>query len=227
MSFENTVKSIPGDRLRGRCLRLESFALRFPPYVSYQPTDHSFFLSSSTDHLLGSWPELKFLKERARDNTARKRTPPTRIHPGGALRADAGRCSRLLPGSGCSGGNDVAAATQACPSAQSPAEQCDGIMTPIDAWAAIGGGGRQLRKGLLLQGLAVFPLIRLLLVVKHTVTAGEAASAHPLAWLPGGKTVTFGLYIGGMPTDPEFQGLAGPLRIEGVVNLGRVSSTFM
>ena len=75
------------------------------------------------------------------------------------------------------------------------------------------GGGRRPRKILLVHGLAGFVLIVLLLMVKHAVTAGEAANSDPLASMPGGKTVTFGLDIGGMTTDYELQGLAGPFEL--------------
>lgn len=58
-------------------------------------------------------------------------------------------------------------------------------MTPIEAWPAIRGGGRQPCRVLFVQGLAGFVLIMPLLVVKHVVTSGEAATADPLASMPG------------------------------------------
>lgn len=42
------------------------------------------------------------------------------------------------------------------------------------------------------------------------IGAGEAAGSDPLASMPEGKTVTFGLDIGGTPTDYELQGLPDP-----------------
>lgn len=43
-----------------------------------------------------------------------------------------------------------------------------------------------------------------------TLEPWEAAGSDPLASMPEGKTVTFGLDIGGTPTDYELQGLPDP-----------------
>jgi hypothetical protein len=92
-------------------------------------------------------------------------------------------------------------------------------MTPIGAWPAIGGGGRQPRKVLGWQAAIGVLLIVLLIVVKQAVAARETGGSNPLASLPGGQTVTAGLDIGGAPTDYDLQGLAGSYQVDGVVNL--------
>jgi hypothetical protein len=92
-------------------------------------------------------------------------------------------------------------------------------MTPVGAWPAIGGGGRQPRKILGWQAAIGIVLIVLLIVVKQAVAARETGGSNPLASLPGGQTVAAGLDIGGTPTDYDLQGLAGSYQVDGVVNL--------
>lgn len=95
------------------------------------------------------------------------------------------------------------------------------VQAPIRAWAvpAIGGGGRQPRPVLIVQAAAALALLILLVLVKHAVTARQTGGADPLASLPGGRTLSAGLDIGGTPTDYDLEGLSGSYRVDGVINV--------
>lgn len=92
------------------------------------------------------------------------------------------------------------------------------LQLPKQIQPAIGGGGRLSRKVLVWQGVVALVLILLLGVTKHVVAAREIGP-DPLSALPGGRTVTVGLYIGGVPTDDDLQALAASYGVRGVVNL--------
>lgn len=89
---------------------------------------------------------------------------------------------------------------------------------PAPTRSAIGGGGRQPRKVLIIEGAIGLLLLVLILVGKHVVSA-RATGADPLAALPGGNQVATGLDIGGVPTDDDLTGLTGSYGVKGVVNL--------
>ena len=92
------------------------------------------------------------------------------------------------------------------------------LQLPTQVQPTIGGGGRLPGKVLAWQGVVALVLILLLGVAKHVVAARESGPDQ-LSALPGGRTVTVGLDIGGAPTDYDLQALAASYQVDGVVNL--------
>jgi hypothetical protein len=87
---------------------------------------------------------------------------------------------------------------------------------------AVGVGGLLPRKVLIRRSVVAFVLILLLGLVKQVITSREIGP-DPLSVLPGGRSVTVGLDIGGAPTDYDLQALADSYKVDGDINLGGVS----
>ena len=87
---------------------------------------------------------------------------------------------------------------------------------------AVGGGGRLPRKVLVWEGAVALALLILLVLAKHVISAREVGP-NQLSALPGGRTISAGLDIGGTPTDDDAIALASSYRVTGLVNISGAS----
>jgi hypothetical protein len=96
------------------------------------------------------------------------------------------------------------------------------LQLPAQVCPAVGGGGRRSSKILVRLSAIALGLILLLGLTKHVVASREVGP-DSLSALAGGRSVTVGMDIGGLPTDTDLQALAGSYRVVGVVNLAGAS----
>ena len=92
------------------------------------------------------------------------------------------------------------------------------LQWPAQARPTIGGGGRISRKVLIRRAAVTVGLLLLLGLAKYVVASREVGP-DSLSALPGGRSVTAGLDIGGEPSDYDLQALAESYGVAGVVNL--------
>ena len=92
------------------------------------------------------------------------------------------------------------------------------LQLPRQVRSAIGGGGRLPGKILAWQGVIALVLLIVLGIAKHVVATRENG-LDLLNALPGGRMVTAGVDIGGMPTDYDLEALETSYHVDGVVNL--------
>jgi hypothetical protein len=96
------------------------------------------------------------------------------------------------------------------------------LQLPAQVCPAVGGGGRLSSKILVRRSAIALGLILLLGLTKHVVASREVGP-DSLSALAGGRSVTVGMDIGGLPTDADLQALASSYRVVGVVNLAGAS----